>query len=212
MIHYLYASDLVHRPKLRSSMLRDRAAQFQSRLSWDVTVDDQGFETDEYDALNPLYVIWEDGGHHGGSMRFLPTTGDTMINDHFSHLIGGPIAAPSIWETTRFCVSPLAQCKELIAARLMMAGAQLGVGFGLSHAVAVFDARMERVYRRLGWSPEILGRSGQGREQVSAGLWGFDEDRLAGLCQAAKISRAQSQSWFERSFPVALPLCDALVA
>jgi len=54
--------------------------QFKERLKWDVTVSEEGFETDEYDEMNPLYMIYEmPDGSHGGSMRNLPTTGDTMI-------------------------------------------------------------------------------------------------------------------------------------
>ena len=34
-------------------------------------------------TLNPLYVIWEiPDGSHGGSMRFLPTSGRTMVHEH----------------------------------------------------------------------------------------------------------------------------------
>jgi len=76
MIRYIYADDLIQYPSLRSSMLRDRATQFHDRLKWEVTVDADGYEMDQYDRLNPLYVIWDEGGVHGGSMRFLPTTGD----------------------------------------------------------------------------------------------------------------------------------------
>jgi len=83
MIQYLYADQLVQHPDLRTSMFRDRAAQFSTRLKWDVTLDADGLETDAYDALNPLYVIWKQpDGRHGGSMRFLPTTGPVMVNDH----------------------------------------------------------------------------------------------------------------------------------
>jgi acyl homoserine lactone synthase len=205
MIRYIYADDLARYPALRNSMLRDRATQFHDRLKWEVTVDAEGFEQDQYDALNPLYVIWEDGGVHGGSMRFLPTTGDTMVNDHFAHLAGGTITAPGIWETTRFCVSPGSANKARVANVLMMAGGQLGVGFGLSHSIGVFDARMVRIYRQLGWEPEILGTDGTGRDAISAGLWAFDEAVLTRMCLAAGVSRELSQLWFDRAFGVAIP-------
>jgi len=75
MLHYIYSDDLLYYPKLASSMFRDRADQFRTRLAWPVDVDGAGEERDQYDALNPLYVIWENpDGSHGGSMRFLPTT------------------------------------------------------------------------------------------------------------------------------------------
>jgi len=88
MLRYLRGSQLASHPKLANSMFRHRAVQFRDRLGWDVTVNAQGHEKDSYDALDPLYVIWQqDDGCHGGSMRFLPTTGPTMVNEHFSDLI-----------------------------------------------------------------------------------------------------------------------------
>lgn len=103
-------------------MHRDRAVQFHTRLVWDVTVDDHGFERDEYDDINPLYVIWElPDGTHGGSMRFLPTSGRTMLHDHFHTLLGrADIRSDKIWECTRFCVAQGAGAH--VAAALMLAG------------------------------------------------------------------------------------------
>lgn len=57
MLRYIYATDLNDHPKLARTMFRDRADQFKFRLGWNVSVDDVGFERDEYDELNPLYVI-----------------------------------------------------------------------------------------------------------------------------------------------------------
>ena len=107
MLRFLYAEDLGAFPKLADSMFRDRAIQFQDRLGWDVVVDANGHERDDYDRENPLYVIWENrDGTHGGSLRLLPTTGPTMVNQHFLHLLdGGPVTSPLIWECTRFCLA-----------------------------------------------------------------------------------------------------------
>ena len=59
MLTYLWAEQLAERPLLGESMFRDRADQFKTRLKWKVDLDQRGCEKDEYDALNPLYVIWE---------------------------------------------------------------------------------------------------------------------------------------------------------
>lgn len=199
MLRYIYGSELDDYPVLADTMFRDRAWQFRDRLGWDVGVDAQGYERDEYDAHDPLYVIWERAdGRHGGSMRFLPTTGTTMVNDHFSNLIDHPIRSPLIWECTRFCLSPGADGR--IAAALMLGGGEVMRGFGITQFVGVFDARMVRIYRMIGSSPDVLGSSGTGRDKISVGLWKYDPaDRVRVLARAG-LSSAVSEHWFARSF------------
>ena len=200
MLRYVYAEDLHKFPKLADTMFRDRADQFQTRLGWEVSVDARGYERDQYDALNPLYVIWEmPDGTHGGSMRFLPTTGRTMINEHFTDIMGGgTVTSPLIWECTRFCLTRGAPAH--VAAALMLGGGEIMRGFGITHFVGVFDARMVRIYRMIGASPEVLGSQGEGRDQISVGLWDFTEDAQARVARRAGISPARSRSWFEASF------------
>ncbi len=200
MLRYLYADELDTMPRLRDGMFRDRAKQFSQRLGWEVTVDANGYERDPYDDMNPLYVLWEQSdGTHGGSMRFLPTTGDTMVNDHFSDLTDGVrIRSPHIWECTRFCLSPHAE--PHVAAALMLGGLELGLAFELDHAIGVFDARMVRVYSRLGWGPTILGTSGTGKDAISAGLWQFRKELRPRLLLRAGVSAEVSRHWFDRSF------------
>lgn len=199
MLRYLYADQLNLYPKLARSMFRDRADQFKTRLGWEVTVDQDGFERDEYDDMNPLYVIWEQAdGTHGGSMRFLPTTGRTMVNDHFGHLTTGPIKASNIWECTRFCLSRGAGGH--VAAALMLGGGEIMRGFSVDHFVGVFDARMVRIYKRVGSSPEVLGTDGEGRDAISVGLWSFDLDDQSQVAERAGLPPALSAHWFRRAF------------
>ncbi|MDA9136070.1 autoinducer synthase [Ascidiaceihabitans sp.] len=200
MLRYIYGDQLKAHEKLVGQMFRDRADQFKVRLNWDVNVDAQGFERDEYDDLNPLYVIWQNAdGTHGGSMCFLPTVGRVMVNDHFPHLLGGgSISSPTIWECTRFCLSRGANPK--VAAALMLAGGEIMEGFGVEHFVGVFDARMVRIYRRIGSSPEVLGQEGEGRAQISVGLWHFAPEAKALVAQKAGLSPEISWLWFDRAF------------
>jgi N-acyl-L-homoserine lactone synthetase len=200
MLRYIYSDELYLYPKLGHSMFRDRADQFRTRLGWDVNVDENGEERDQYDARNPLYVIWEEpDGRHGGSMRFLPTTGRVMVNEIFSHLIGGgTIASPLIWECTRFCLARDAGPK--VAASLMLAGGEIMSGFGVRHFVGVFDARMQRIYRAIGSAPEILGSEGKGRELISVGLWEFTESAKRKVALRSGISPQLSRLWFDRAF------------
>lgn len=177
MIRFVFGKDLPRFPRLAETMFQDRAGQFHGRLAWDVRVDDNGWETDQYDRLDALYCIYElPDGTHGGSGRLMPTTDRCMLNEHFTHLSDGvAITSPLIWESTRFCISPRLSGGAAAAARistaLMLAGCEVGLRFGLSHYVAVFDAPMRRVYRATGWAPEIVGEEGEGRDRLCLGLW-----------------------------------------
>ncbi|PRY79398.1 acyl homoserine lactone synthase [Yoonia maritima] len=200
MLRYIYGNDLSQFPVLQDTMHRDRATQFSERLKWAVHVDDNGWERDEYDAMNPLYVIWENAdGTHGGSMRFLPTSEQTMVNDHFSDLLKGEkIESPFIWECTRFVLG--AQATPRVAAAMMLAGGELMRAFSLTHLLGVFDPRMVRIYSMIGASPEVLGSSGEGRDKISVGLWAYrPEDRVRVLLRA-EVSSDVSESWFDLSF------------
>lgn len=205
MIRFIYADELRQYPVLAESMFRDRAEQFKTRLGWDVDVNEYGWERDEYDDLNPLYIIWvDDKGRHGGSMRTLPTVGRTMTNEHFTSLTGGvEIVSPLIWECTRFCLAPGASTR--VAAGLLLAGLEMGLRFGLDQALGVFDARMPRIYGRLGHSPDIIGSSGEGRDAISVGLWNITEEAQAEISRRSGIPVSLVASWFDGSFQADFP-------
>ena len=145
-------------------------------------------------------MIWEEpDGSHGGSMRFLPTTGPVMVNDHFGHLTDGvPIASPRIWECTRFCLARGAGSH--VAAALMLGGGEIMENFEVDHFVGVFDARMVRIYRMIGASPEGLGSTGAGRDKISVGLWQFAPADKAAVAQRAGVRPDLSRQWFDQSF------------
>lgn len=200
MLRFIYGNEISAYPKLAHSMFTDRAAQFRDRLHWPVEVNEAGEERDEYDMDNPLYVLWEKAdGYHGGSMRLLPTTGPTMVNDHFLHLTNGVrIESPLIWECTRFCLSQGASSRT--AAALMLAGGEIMHRFGIRHYVGVFDAPMARIYKAIGSSPTVLGSVGEGRSMTSVGLWEFSPEARRKIAARAAISSDLMSLWFDRSF------------
>jgi acyl homoserine lactone synthase len=201
MIRFIYGRDLwATAPDLAASMFTHRTAQFRDRLGWPVTVAAQGFERDEYDRENPLYVIWERAdGTHGASARFLPTTGPTMINDHFSHLIAAPINDPRILECTRFCIGPRKSAQA--AAAVMLAGGQIMRHLDVDSFVGVFDAPMMRVYSRIGSAPEVLGSHGTGRQKLSIGLWQYSPMAEARISAGCGILLETVARWWDLSFP-----------
>lgn len=212
MLRYLAADALGDHPVLARGMFRDRAAQFAERLGWEVAVDSEGAERDAYDELNPLYVIWQrpDGGH-GGSMRFLPTTGPTMLRDHFAHLTGGaPIRDPRIWECTRFCVSPRADRKA--GAALVLAGGEIMRNFDLTYFCGVFDVRMQRIYRLYKVAPVVLGSEGEGAAKISLGLWDTKPAAWLPILTRLGISRETSARWFRQSPAASVALARAELA
>ena len=200
MIRYIRANQLAAFPKLRDSMFQDRADQFKTRLGWDVSVSAGGFEKDDYDDLNPLYVICEGGdGKHLGSMRFLPTSGPNMIADHFGHLLGGrEIKDDRIWECTRFCLGRHAG--SMVAGRLMSAGGEILRGFDLDGFAGVFDQRMVRIYNRIGSGPEIWGSEGIGRDKISVGVWRFTDAARSRVARRSGVSPEVVSHWFKCCF------------
>lgn len=208
MIRYLYADQWDHYPPLRSTMFLDRTVQFKDRLGCVVTVNDAGWERDEYDAINPLYVISETkDGRHAGSMRFLPTSGRTMVNEHFSHLSDTQISSPLIWECTRFCLTPDAGAK--VAAILSLVGDELLCAFGLTHVLVVFDTRIVRIYNMIGTAPEVIGSEGTDRDKISVGLWSYREQHSQRVLRRAGISSELSEAWFDCSFEPEISLRKA---
>ncbi len=199
MLRYIYGHDLHNFPLLRDTMFRDRADQFKSRLGWAVHVDEAGEERDEYDAMDPLYVIWQrPDGSHGGSMRFLPTVGSAMVNDHFGHLTGGVrIESPLIWECTRFCLAPGAERR--VSAALVLGAGEVMAHFHLKHFVGVFDPRMERIYRLMGLEPDVIGTDGEGREKIGVGLWEMRPEAWASTLARVGVTRDVSRTWLRDS-------------
>jgi acyl homoserine lactone synthase len=87
-----------------------------------------------------------------------------------------------------------------VAAALMLAGGELLERQGLRHFVGVFDANMERIYRRIGSCPQVLGQAGAGRDRVSLGLWSLTAAARMRVARRAGVSAALSDLWYRRAF------------
>jgi acyl homoserine lactone synthase len=180
-----------------TTMHRIRAQVFAERLHWDVTVVN-GLEKDRFDDLDPLYVLSVNDatGDVRGSLRLLPTTGPNMLRDVFGVLLpdGLVVESPTIWESTRFSMSPEAAAPtggrrlSFVTGELLAGLVEVGLRAGLSEVVSVFDARMLRILRIAGYPAEVIGTPTRiGQCLTYAGLFEVSEAALANIREAAGI-------------------------
>ena len=188
MIRIFNGPEIHRAPTLRDEMFRDRAAQFVGRLNWPLSLDQQGREIDQYDRLRPIYVICTDGaGRHQGSLRLLPTMGRTMMGENFPGLAPEGFRRPGIMECTRFCIAPRAPAH--VSAALFLGVLELGLDRGWTGSYGVFDARMMRVYQRLGTPAKLVATLGSGRDALCLGYFDFDPALRAVLARRAGDER-----------------------
>lgn len=187
MIRVLTNADRNDEPDLFRQMYRARAAIFADRLGWNVKVTD-GYEIDRYDTEHdPVYLVSDDGnGRLTGSLRLLPTTGETMLCNEFADFFEEPVdvRSPTAWECTRFCVHPndsppRAGERSRVSCELLAGLCDLCLTSGIEHIVGLYDERMTRVYRRIGWSPVPLAISRPGISPLIVGIWEVSTDALA---------------------------------
>ena len=187
MIRALTNADRNVEPDLFRQMYRARAAIFADRLGWNVKVSD-GYEIDRYDIDHgPVYLVSGDGnGRLTGSLRLLPTTGETMLCNEFADFFDEPVdvRSPTAWECTRFCVHPNgsptnAGERSRVSCELLAGLCDLCLTSGIDHIVGLYDERMTRVYRRIGWSPIPLATSRSGISPLVVGIWEVSSDALA---------------------------------
>ncbi|MEM7269109.1 MAG: acyl-homoserine-lactone synthase [Pseudomonadota bacterium] len=207
----VYGQNLHDFAALGDQMLRDRGAQFKEALGWDLYTDQQGRELDEYDALNPLYLILsDDDGDHVASTRLMPTTGRNMAAEHFSHLTDDvAIESPAIWETTRFFVAQ--KSARRAAPALMWAGCQLALRSGVDFYLGVIGAHMARVFTACGWAPEIVGRAGQGEQEILACLWEVNPEICERLRRRAGVRHGEHDLRIHRPVRGRRPLEAAML-
>lgn len=181
-------------------MYRLRARVFQDRLGWDVKVTD-GREFDEFDALDPVYIIaLDESGHVVGCMRLLQTTGPHMLSDVFHEILDGepPLRSAQVWEATRFCVDTerlsrsgrASNSISYVTSEVMIAAFEYGQEAGILDAVAVIDPVMNRVMIRSGNAPyDYLGTAKpMGKVTAMAALMDCSEERVARIREFSGIT------------------------
>ncbi len=184
--------DLARHGALLESMFRARARFYDDRLCRDVHVDDRGWEIDELDGDDALYIVLGDsGGGHLASLRLLPSEAKTALNDAFISVVdGAAFENAAVWECTRLMVDAVdADTTHAVTAQLLLALCETAQAAGIRLVTGAFDAQTLPILARAGWRPELVGQSGQGREAVYLGYWHVDESNADALRKAGDLHR-----------------------
>lgn len=180
-------------------MYRLRARVFADRLGWDVKLED-GKEIDEFDHLDPAYVVGlDDEGNVVAAVRALQTTGPHMLADVFSAILDGepPIRSVTMWESTRFCVDTqrLTRGKEknsvsYATCELMIGSLEYARLAGIQDIVTVIDPVMDRVLKRSDNAPYgYVGKTvPMGKVPALAALLDCSEERINRVREFAGIA------------------------
>ncbi|MGO7028679.1 acyl-homoserine-lactone synthase [Rhizobium johnstonii] len=177
----------VEHQNLLKQMYRLRADVFGGRLEWDVTVMDGG-ERDQYDDLNPTYILAVSGGNNVvGCARLLPAVGPTMLEQTFPQLLedGSLNATSAMIESSRFCVDTTLPAGRgggqlHLATLTMFAGIiEWSMANGYDRIVTATDLRFERILNRAGWPMARLGEPvAIGNTVAIAGTLPADHERF----------------------------------
>jgi acyl homoserine lactone synthase len=213
MIRYFQGRERNKYARDADEMFRLRARQFRDRLGWDVNVQD-GREIDAFDEMNPLYVVCNDQrtGAVTGCLRYLPTTGPTMMRDIFDQYFDEPfdIESPLIWEGSRFAAEPASTstlsltglCRTTF--ELMQGGTEIALMAGIEQVVGIFDQHSLRMYRRTGFGPEVIARSDRlPHGPIYIGRWDISEASLRAIQERSGIFKSVLETEFTEAIAVA---------
>jgi N-acyl-L-homoserine lactone synthetase len=137
---------------------------FVKRCGWDNIAGGDGYEQDQYDDENAVYLIRRNlRGQVVGGARLLDTSRRCLLNDSFSYLVTGAVPEdPRVFEVTRFVVDPrkdrLEDCGN-VCEELLWALQEYGAWAGLTNLVSVSYVSLERILQRVGYRSRRLGPS-----------------------------------------------------
>jgi acyl homoserine lactone synthase len=150
-------------------MHRLRARIFKERMGWDVNVDMQGLEVDDFDIPEAIYLLCcNDQQKVTGCWRMLPTSLPTMIETVWPDFLEDIDLkkSPGCWETSRFAVDfgdlnareGLSHLSDTTA-KMFCALTELCILCDVYEIYTLYDLRISRILRRLNCVPEQESRS-----------------------------------------------------
>ncbi len=197
MIRLISGSQRTQFPREIAQMHEIRKRTFHDRLNWQVRTL-RSWEIDEFDALDPLYLISiGPNGNVRGALRLLPTTGPNMLADVFPELLpdGMRIESATVWESSRFSVDQEAAAERSenllnrTTGELLIGIVEVGLIAGLTEVVSVYDAMFARILKRANCPAELIGKPARiGKVMGYAALFEISERMLENLRKASGIN------------------------
>jgi N-acyl-L-homoserine lactone synthetase len=178
------------------SMHQLRSNPFSKRLDWYVA-EDRTKRNDDFDEHDPLYVLSIKNRSVVGCLRILPTTGPTPLKAQYAGRFETSvcISSPLIVEFSRFTVASGAPdgvtqryaCRTTLD--LAVSTCEILCEAGIQKCIALFDERLLRIYRRIGWTPELVARS---RDlKICVGLWSVTREASKKMRERHGIARSR---------------------
>jgi N-acyl-L-homoserine lactone synthetase len=178
-------------------MHRFRTRIFKENMKWNVNVDINGLEIDDFDVPEAVYFLAFDADDRVvGTWRLLPTTIPIMINKVWPEFLN-TIEIPSsskVWEASRFSVnSSKGASREGLAEvnkatkELFYALTKVCLLCGIDEIYTMYDMSIGRLVKRINCEPykrsetlEVFGRD------CEVGAFRTDEIMLANIIDACK--------------------------
>lgn len=150
--------------KLMVEMYRLRAKIFKDRMGWDVHVDMNGLEIDDFDTDDAIYLLHvNDQGHVTGNWRIIPTNHLTMIEKVWPHYLDDikMTKSPLSWEMSRFAVDKddSQSLKEgihsfnKVTAEMFCGLTDLCIYLGIEEIYTLYNKQIGKLLRRLDCNP-----------------------------------------------------------
>lgn len=163
MIVVIEPKDIDNYSDLMDKMFRLRTHIFYDRLKWMVRVQD-GKEFDKFDIQRlATYVIYTDENMQEviGSLRFVPMTGSTLIEDAFPESLPETINfdPEKTWECTRLCLDDRrdTKYKSLDILALLVGLGEVALRANIETIIGDFYSSNLRIYKKAGCKVEIIG-------------------------------------------------------
>ena len=150
--------------KLLIEMYRLRAKIFKERMGWDVHVDMNGLEVDDFDTDDALYLLNVNAyGRVTGNWRIIQTDNLTMIEKVWPHFLNDVNLqkSPLCWEMSRFAVDKGIgnTIKESIhsfnttTAEMFCGLTELCALLGIEEIYTLYNKQIAKILKRLDCAP-----------------------------------------------------------